>query len=335
MAPIVSFLEDQSAAIATWRFPGHSKPLTLAATGSTLHLMSDDLEIIQSLSVGSSRINRLVGLSGHASVYFSCIDGSMGLVTTSGSRLGKVEQSASPSAENGAIAVDSDIHRSGHLASILFNTSAGGSFGLVDMQRDAVMGRIPLGQTGTPNAVRIVDNSSVCVASSVVSLFDVRKAEAKTGTASSVFLTASQEASGRVFTALESDGVQKLIAGDSSGGIWLWDTRKPDSPIKSVHAHAGGVLTISLGGGMVGSSAADGSVSLWTVLASEEAHAKKKSRRILLDDSAGPLKRCAVEGSGIATALCVEDGHMADSERCVSYVTDVGTVVLASTSDWQ
>ena len=330
MPSVVSFLEDQSSAITSWRPSGHTKALTLVGVGTSLHLMSEELEIIQSVELPiSSRINRVVGLSDHSSVFYSGTDGSIGFISSSSGKLGKSNPSSSPAAEVNEIGVDSDIHRTGHLASVLFNSNSGGSCALIDTQRDSVIGRIPLGHTGTPNSMRIVDTSMMCIASSIVSLYDVRTSQAKAGAATKVFKCAG--ANGRVFTALESDGGHSVISGDSAGGLWLWDSRKEDSPVKSVHAHAGAVLCLSLGGGVVGSSSTDGSISLWTVL-SPENQPKKRTRKLLLDDSAGPLKRCAIEGAGVATALCVEDAT--DAERHVSYVTDAGVAVLTQVTDW-
>ena len=335
MPPVVSFLEDQTTAITTWRDQSaHTpRPMTLVGVGNRLHLMNADLQIMDSVSLGTtSRVSRLIGVAGHSSVFFSSADGAMGFVATGHSKLGKVEQSASPTALEGDTAVDSDIHRSGHLATILFNDKTGGSLALVDTQRDSVMGRIPLGQTGTPNGVRIVDNSLIAVGSSIVSIFDVRTSQSKSGIASKVLAAPSETAGGRVFTSIESDGTNTVIAGDSAGGLWLWDCRQPAAPANSTHAHSGAVLALSLGGGIVGSSATDGSVSLWTISADQTLHPRKKSRKILLEES-GHLKRSAVQGSGAATALCVE-AATPGPERLVAYATDTGVVALASVADW-
>jgi hypothetical protein len=330
MPSVVSFLEDQSSAVTSWRPSGHSKAFTLAGVGTNLHLLSEDLEIIQSVSLPiADRITRLVGLSEHSSIFYSGTDGSIGFISCCSGKLGKANPASSPAAVGYDVGIDSDIHRTGHLASVLFNSSSGGSCALIDTQRDSVIGRIPLGQTGTPNAMRIVDTSMMCVASGIVSLYDVRTSQAKAGSATKVLKC--QGAAGRVFTSIESDGGHSVIGGDSVGGLWLWDTRKEDSPLKSVHAHAGAVLSLSLGGGIVGSSSTDGSISLWTVF-SPEHQPKKRTRKLLLDDSTGPLKRCAVEGSGVATAVCIEDAT--DAERHVSYITDAGVVVLTQVADW-
>ena len=331
---IVSFLEDQSTAITTWRnHQGH--PSTVVGVGCDVHLMDENLDIVDTLvNVASSRIVRLVGMNDNASMFYSAADGSLGFVSTNLGpyKIGKSEQCCSPIVEVGETAVDSDIHRSGHLVTVLLNSVSGGSVALIDTQRDAVIGRIPLGQTGTPNGVRIVDSTTVVTASMVCGLFDIRTAQSKSGIPSKVLET-SNEFTGRCFTAVESDGNGMVVAGDSSGGLWLWDVRSGSTPVKSVHGHAGAVLGLTLSNGVVGSSGTDGSVSVWKI-ADPASGPKKKHRKLMLDlgDSA-QLKRVAVEGNGAALAVCIED--VVGADRHVSYVTDTGVVVLSHIADWQ
>ena len=327
---VVTFVEDQSAALALWRTSG-GDALTLAAVGPNLSLFSEELELIESRTLGEARIVRLATMSNHASAFVACADGSLGFVGTTGGRLSESLQQVAPATADGVSesALDADIHKSGHLATVLLNSTSGGSVVLADTQRDSVIGRIPLGQTGTPNAVRLVDNSVVAVGSAVVSLFDVRTAQCKAGVASRILTTSEK---GRVCVSLDSDGSGALVGGDSSGAIWLWDTRHSTASVKHVHAHAGAVLSLSLGGGTVASASADGSVSLWTALADQPI--RKKSRKLLLEmGDAGQLKRCAVQGSGSATAVCLEDST-SSSDRQLAYVTDTGVLVRSSLAEW-
>lgn len=324
---VVGFLEDQSVAVSVWRSVAGS-PVTLAGVGTNLNLYSEDLEVIDTIQL-DQRIVRLVSVSNHTSSFVACADGSLGFIATPGARLGEqLQQAASPAAEQNETAVDADIHKSGHLASVLINSVAGGSVALADTQRDALIGKIPLGQTGTPNAVRFVDNSVIAVGSAVVSLFDIRTPQCKSGVASRLLSTTER---GRIMVALDSDGSGALVGGDSSGGVWLWDCRHSTAAVKNVHAHSAAVLSLSLGGGTVGSTSADGSVSLWTVMADQPI--RKKSRKLLLDmGDAGQLKRCAVEGSGSATGISVEDSIGPDKQ--FAYVTDTGVLVRASAADY-
>lgn len=342
MTPTVSFLEDQSVAIAVWR-SGHddkSKPLVLAGVQDCLHLYSEELDVIDTVSVGSNtRISRIVMMgSDYSSAFFACTDGSLGFQTIGSTQLGKLDQLASPTAETKRdVCIDADIHRTGHLASLLFSGSASSSsLALIDTQRDSVMGKIPLGQTGTPNGVRIVDNSLLAVGSAVVSLYDLRAPQAKAGIASQVLDCGTSEARGRIYTSIESDGAGTVLAGDSSGGLWLWDARNAGTVVKSVHAHAGAVLSMSLGGGVVGSTSADGSVSLWTVVNDQALPAKKKSRKLLLDLGAetGGLKRAGVEGSGAAICISVES-LLGFADKKLAYATETGVLVLSSFSEFQ
>jgi hypothetical protein len=240
-------------------------------------------------------------------------------------------------------AIDSDMHRSGYLVSVLFNSRDGGHFSLIDTQRDSVIGNIQLGMTGTPNALRFVDSAGqIAVGSMVCSLYDVRTTQSKEGIPSRVFKTEDPTGGGRSFTALESDGGHTLIAGDSAGGLWLWDIRGTSSgPVKSVHAHSGAVLSIHLCDGIVGSTSTDNSVSLWTIAdgqsgGANKGQAKKKHRKLLVEfgEDVGRLKRVAVEGNGSALGICIEDS-VSGNDRRVAYVTDTGIVALSDVSEWQ
>ena len=326
-SPAVGFIEDQSVALTVLkRSDSHSKAVTAVGVGDAINLYSEELDMMDTVSL-SSRVCRLINLDG--SVFFACEDGSLGFqVVSSTGHLGKLEQIASPS----DACIDADIHRSGHLASVLCQYS----MNLIDTQRDSIMGKIPLGQTGTPNGLRIIDNSLVAIGSAVVSLFDLRTPQCKSGTASQVL--DAPDARGRIFTSLESDGAGSVIAGDSSGGLWLWDCRNSSSSVtKSVHGHSGAVLSMSLGGGVLGSTSADGSVSLWTIISDQAIPAKKKSRKLLLDIASdiGGLRRANVLGTGTPVGICVEDSTIPVGEdRKVAYVTDTGVLVLGSLSHW-
>jgi len=344
MVQALGFLENQSSAIISWRSPESTGVHTLVGVGSEFHLLGPELDVVATAHGGDGRINRLVSLSS-SSGYFSDSHGNVGFValsSTNRGEIGRVDLVASSATDNG-VCIDSDIHRSGHLAACLFNTNSGGFFNLLDTQRNSVLGNIPLGETGTPNAIRIVDSSHVAVGSLICSIFDVRTSQSKKGIPTRVLQTDGAWG-GRSFTAIESDGSHTVIAGDSAGGLWLWDMRS-DGPVKSVHAHSGAVLAIHLANGIVGSTSTDNSVSLWTVaepnVSSNEgirsAPTRKKHRKLLLDlgasDMGGKLKRLAVEGNGAALGICVED--YPSNDRLVSYVTDTGVVGLAHISEWQ
>jgi WD40 repeat protein len=329
----VAFLEDQSVAVAVVRRTDvGSKSMTLVGVGDVLNLYSQDLDLMDTVSVSTnSRIVRLINMDS-SSFFFACADGSLGLqvLSSSSGQLGKMEQLASPT---GAVCIDADIHRTGHLASVLSPHSTS----LIDTQRDSVMGSIPLGQSGSPNGLRIVDNSLLAIGSAVVSLFDLRSPQCKSGIASLVL--DAPEARGRIFTSIESDGTGPVMAGDSSGGLWLWDCRNSNSAVtKSTHAHSGAVMGMSLGGGILGSASADGSVSLWTIVNEQAVPVKKKSRKLLLNitSDVGGLRRANVQGTGTPVAISVEDSIVpVGSDRKVVYVTDTGVLVLGSLSDWQ
>ena len=90
---------------------------------------------------------------------------------------------------------------------------------------------------------------------------------------------------------------------------------------------------MSLGSGVLGSAAADGAVSLWTIAEETPAkdQAKKRSRKLILDTpSVTGLRRVDAEGTGTPVAVCVEDAVGGD----VAYVTDTGVLVLSARSDW-
>jgi WD40 repeat protein len=323
---VVGFLEDQASSIALLRDSSHAS--VLVAMEDSLNLFSEQLDVMDSVSVGK-RIVRTV-TAGSDNVFFACIDGSLAFQKISQNQFGSLEQLASPTAQK-EVCVDADIHRTGIMAPLLFCSRTSASMCLVDTQHDAVVGRVPLGQTGTPNAVRVVDNSLIAVGSAIVSILDVRTDACKSGTANLVL--SNPEAKGRIYTALESDGAGKMVSGDSSGGICLWDLRSENKLIKSVHAHSGAVLSMSLGGGVVGSSSADGSVALWTIVSEQGAPVKKKSRKLLLElsNEIGGLKRSGVEGSGAAICVAVDSG---DSERRFAYATETGVLVLSSFNDF-
>jgi WD40 repeat protein len=328
---VVSFLEDQAVALSVLRrTDGHSKSMTVVGVGDVLNLYSQELDMMDTVSVSTqSRIVRVVNMDSNT-VFFACADGSLGLqVISSSGQFGKLEQLASPS----SACIDADIHRSGHLASVLSQYSTV----LIDTQRDSIMGQIPLGKSGSPNGLRIVDNSLLAVGSAIVSLFDLRTPQCKSGIPSLVLDV--PDAKGRIFTSIESDGAGSVMAGDSSGGVWLWDCRSGSTAVtKSTHAHSGAVMAMSLGGGILGSASADGSVSLWTVVTDHAVPVKKKSRKLLLDiaSDVGGLRRANVQGTGTPVAISVEDSIVpVGTDRRVAYVTDTGVLVLGSLSDWQ
>ena len=343
MVHSLGFLEDQANAVLTWRnSAGHSQ--SLVGVQSSLHLLNQEMDVDHSLDTKlPGVINRLVSVSEGSSAYFSSSRGVVGFVGLTASGFGKVD-TCTAGASKEHTAIDSDMHRSGYLVSVLFNSREGGHFSLVDTQRDSLIGKIQLGMTGTPNALRFVDSAGqIAVGSMVCSLYDVRTSQCKEGVASRIFQTEDPSGGGRSFTALESDGGHTLIAGDSAGGLWLWDIRGTSSgPVKSVHAHSGAVLSIHLCDGIVGSSSTDNSVSLWTI---SEAHgggankgqqAKKKHRKLLVEfgEDVGRLKRVAVEGNGSALGICIEES-VSGSDRRVAYVTDTGIVALSDVSEWQ
>ena len=343
MVHSLGFLEDQSSAVLTWRDPtGHSS--TLVGVGCSLHLLNDELDVAQTVSVVKSDgiINRLVAMSSGTSAYFSTTKGVVGFVGLSHGSLGKIDTCSAGTTSGNNTAIDSDIHRSGYLVSVLFNTNDGGHFALVDTQRDSLIGKIRLGSTGTPNAIRFVDSAGqIAVGSMICSLFDVRTSQSKEGIPTRIFQTNDPSGGGRSFTALESDGGHTLIAGDSAGGLWLWDIRGTSSgPIKSVHAHSGAVLSVQLCDGIVGSTSTDNSVSLWTIAegqreGADKSHSKKKHRKILeFGEDIGRLKRVAVEGNGSALGLCIEES-VSGRDRRVAYVTDTGIVAVSEVSEWQ
>ena len=318
-----TFLEDQVGAISVWRL-GSQKPLVLAGVGSELHLFSEELDVIETTKPTEcgGKIIRLVGLSNNSSFFFSTQKGFLGFLSLVGSAasLGKVELC---SHREGA-AIDADIHRSGHLSCVLSKDF----LALIDMQRDSLMGSIPLGKTGTASGVRIVENSTLAVSSSIVSLFDVRTSECKSGIPNIVMEGGNP---GRVFTTLESDHGYSILAGDSSGGVWQWDSRQPSSPVKSMHAHAGAVLSVSVAGSLVGSGAADGTVSIWRDDNGNQT--RRKTRKILIAETtggAGDLKRIAV--SGTPTAISVEASSTSDQR--IVYATDTGVLGVSSLSDF-
>jgi hypothetical protein len=340
MVKAIGFLEDQSSAIVSWQSFEDDKAgkfCTMVGVGDDLQLLDDGLEIIDSVSTSTGgQINRLALLS-TGSCFYSDTKGNVGFVSISSSGgIGKVDTITAGVSSEDAICIDSDIHRSGHLVVNLFNTKSGGYFGLIDTQRDAMLGSIPLNSTGTPNAVRLVDSSQVVVGSMICSVFDVRTSQSKKGVPGMVLETTAV-GGGRSFTAIESDGSHSVIAGDSAGGLWLWDVRQSGKePLKSVHAHSGAVLAIHLANGIVGSTSTDNSVSLWTVAekfasVGGSGVGKKKHRKLMMDlgDVGGKLKRLAVEGNGSALGVCVTD------TGGVSYVTDTGIVALGHISEWQ
>lgn len=329
MVVLSSFLEDQSRAVSVWRERGH-KPSVLGGVGSELQLFSEDLELMDSKNIGDdSKINRLVVMSNHSSVFFSTQSKKLfGFASLSGSTIGQIDSSNARLEKDSSPVVDSDIHRSGHLASILDSSS----LALIDLQRDSLVGTVPQGKTGVPSGTRIVDASTIAVASSIVSLYDVRTSESKSGIANFVLQGGSP---GRTFTAIESDGSNNVIAGDSSGGLFLWDTRQPTCVLKNVHAHSGAVLSLAVGGGTVCSGSADGSVSLWTVVPVEQISSRKKTRTILslnnFTADSGDLRRVAV--SGTPTALAIESSSLGDSQVVV-YATDTGVLSVRSVAEW-
>jgi hypothetical protein len=325
----VTFLEDQAMAITIVpRADPMGKPLVVVGVGNALNLYSQELDMMDTVAFTAEgkneRIVRLATLGSSRSVFVASSDSSLALQTvTPSGQLGKLDQLSSPIKEG---CFDADIHRSGHLASVLFESHVA----LIDTQRDTVIGGIPVGKTGTPNGLRIVENSLVAVGSAVVSLFDLRTPECKQGTASHIL--SAVEAKGRIFTCIESDGVGSVVAGDSSGGLWLWKSGKPEVE-KNVHAHSGAVLGMALGSGVLGSASADGAVALWTV--SQETvpsnQAKKKSRKLLLDmHGINGLRRAVADGTGTPVAVAVEDSVGGD----VAYVTDTGVLVVAPRAEW-
>ena len=348
MVHSLGFLEDQANAILTWRGDGSSSQQSkiLVGVGNQFHLMDEELDIVQSVSIDDGQINRLVSVSEGAgsSAYFSTTLGEVGFVSLSHNAVGKISscKSAIISQNIQTTAIDSDIHRSGYMASVLFNSRSGGHFSLVDTQRDSLIGTIGLGATGSPNALRFVDSAGqIAVASMVSSLFDVRTTQSKDGIPSRVFRTGDAAGGGRSFTALESDGGNTLIAGDSAGGLWLWDIRGTSAePIKSVHAHSGAVLSIHLCDGIVGSTSTDNSVSLWTIAeppqTTQGVNKTKKHRKLLVEfgEDIGRLKRVAVEGNGSALGICIEES-VSGKDRRVAYVTDTGIVALSEVGEWQ
>ena len=347
MVHSLGFLEDQANAVLVWR-DASDQSNVLVGVGSSLHLLNEELDYVKTVSISDKSpgsVNRLVSMSDGLSAYFSTTRGVVGFVGLSSHAFGKIDEFTATRIAHGQdthrhIAIDSDIHRSGYLVSVLFNTSAGGHFALIDTQRDALMGQIQLGLTGTPNAIRFVDSAGqIAVGSMVCSLYDVRTSQSKEGIPSRVFQTNDPSGGGRSFTALESDGGHTLIAGDSAGGLWLWDIRGTSSgPVKSVHAHSGAVLSVHLCDGIVGSTSTDNSVSLWTIADAQEgpSQAKKKHRKLVVEfgEDVGRLKRVAVEGNGSALGLCIEES-IRGKDRRVAYVTDTGIVALSEVSEWQ
>jgi hypothetical protein len=330
----VTFLEDQSVAVSVLpRVDVDSKPVIMVGVGNALNLYSETLDMMDTVSLGTkSKVIRISSISS-GSAFVACADGSLGLQTiTSSGQFGKLQQLASSHEQSRTVKFfDADLHRSGHHACIL----AEQQMALVDTQRDAVVGNIPLDRSGTCNGLRIVSTSIVAVGSAVMSLYDLRTPETKEGIPAQIL--DAPDSKGRIFSAVESDCLGSVMAGDSSGGLYVWDTRGTDlKPARSTHGHTGGVLGMSLGSGVLGSSAADGSVCLWNI-AGDKVHAanpiKKRSRKLLADMPAGgpELRRTRAEGSGLPVAISIEDFVGGD----VAYVTDTGVLALGSRLDWQ
>ena len=273
----------------------------MVASGGVFDTMNENLEITNTCEIFQN-VNRLVCVGD--SFFFSTVTGSIGFVRERTPEIILEKKSGA--------AIDSDIHSSGHLAAVLSE----GSFELIDPTRGTVVGQVPVGATGRGNGLRIVDSSLVAVASSVVSLFDVRTPQCKQGIPSFVL----PGKGGRTFTCLDSDSMHWLVGGDSEGQVVLWDARAPGTVVKAVHAHAGAVLASSINGGLVGSTSTDGSVALWTV---DSGRKKKKSRKhaVLAEMTSETLNRTAVEGGGAGLGICVEE----EGKRVV-YVTDTGLV---------
>lgn len=334
----IGFLESPSSAVSTWSSSEACGVLTLVGVEESFHLFNEDLEIIDTGIVPHNATpNRLVPMAEHSSFFYGATDGSVGFLTVAGDAVGKLECSFASDRISGESAVDSDIHRSGHLAAVLFNGADRDGFALLDPTRGSKVGKVPLGATGTPNGLRVVDSSQIAVASAIVSLFDVRTPQSKKGIPAQVL--EAPDTAGRCFTCVDSDGLNFLIAGDSSGGVHFWDVRSPAAPLKAVHAHSAAVLSLSFQAGLLASSSADGSISLWTVVDPAKVNPHKKSRRHLLSElgaaDSTSLKRCAVEGSGAALGVSIENSSHSLSDRHVAYVTDTGVVALARYSDWQ
>jgi len=310
---VVTFLDNQPGALTLSRTIHHAKPLVIAGVGEDLQLFSEDLELLDSKSVAGSKVIRLSSVSNTASCFFATERGVLGFVALGSSELGSVDSFPATSKPNDEKCLDADLHRSGHLASQLFHKS----LALIDVQREALVGSVPLGLTGSPSAVRVVDTSLMAVSSSIVSLFDVRTSDCKSGIASSVLEGGTK---GRIFTALESDAANLIVAGDSSGGLFMWDSRKPCLVLKHMHAHSGAVSTLSIGAGFVCSGGADGSVSTWRV-SEEIPSSRKKSRKFLDSADSGDLRRVNV--SGTPTAVAIDTSHLV-------YATDTGVLTIES-----
>lgn len=299
---VVGFLEDRSCSVALC---GNS---VLVGVEENVHLLSRvNLEEVCVCNGGGGLVNRLSRISSDV-VYYSTNSGRVGFVKLSGSCDVSIDEIFTKTA------IDSDVHPSGHLAAVLFvgDTS---EFVLMDPTRGSVVGEVTLGGSGEPNSLRVVDSSQIAVASSVVSLFDVRTSQSKKGIPTTV-LTGT--AGGVCYTSLDSDGAHSIVSGDSSGGVWRWDLRAADEP-RNLHAHTGAVLASKAAGGAVACSSADGTVSVWS---SEE---RKKKKEFLGDFSS--LKRSFAEGSGTALGVDIEGTDIA-------YVTDTGIVVLSEFSTW-
>ncbi len=334
----IGFLEDQSQSIYSWTNAFDRQTYALVGMQGYLHLLNGSMEIVRSTKAWDnmqSAIVRIVGVSDNTNVFLVSGCGGCGFLSTNPNSFASADITRfGNSVDSSNLTVDGDIHGSGNLAALLSLSS----ISLVDPSREAIVGQVPVGFTGSANCLRISDSNSIVAGSMVCSLYDVRMShQAKTGVPASVLGT-TPEFYGRCFTAIEADGVNSVIAGDSAGGMWLWDVRKNTEPLKSVHSHSGAVLSVSLNEGLVASSGTDGSVSLWSLLtkADGDSHPKKKFKKLamletdnIISSTSANLKRMAVEGSGAALCINIED---ATNEKHVAYVTDTGLAVLTPIS---
>jgi hypothetical protein len=334
---VVGFLEDQSRSVYPWRSAFDGQTYTLAGLKGYMHLLNSDMEIVASTQKISpvSPIVRLIGVSDNTSVFFATGSGGCGFVSTNPNSFSQSDLKTFGKSD--LTVVDADLHGSGNIAGLLTETQ----IALLDPQRETALFSIPVGQTGSSNCMRFADPNHVVSGSLIASIFDIRTAQTKNGFPSSVLFTGS-EFSGRAFTAMDSDGNNSVVGGDSAGGMWLWDIRKSGEILKSVHAHSGAVLSFGMSSGQVASSGADGSVSLWSLVdqaTTPSFHPKKKLKKILISDpsdglvlsTSASVKRMAVEGSGAALSVSIEDSATPDSKH-LAYVTDTGLAVLTPLS---